>query len=318
MAKRTLPQSIPRGRIFPAQIAGYAMLRESRSNPNRSSSGAEQAVTEADPQARIAGVVALAHHGTEHHRAGATAALVGLNPGELSESQLLGLLRAYALTFIRLGEPTGTEREQIIASLDAHFPHSSKDVNTEMVRVLVYLQAPNVIAKAMKLIENRGEPEVPDWTELAGRNKNYGGRVLAMLANHPPTHEINYSFMLRSLRKGWTVDERRSYIQFINAAAKYPGGNSYGKFLTNVRNEVLGYMTNAERAAVADISGENFNPVPDFQITAPKGPGQKLDPRSRQQTHQRQRDPRRKLRERPQPLPRRRLRSLPPIRWPRR
>jgi len=33
-------------------------------------------------------------------------------------------------------------------------------------------------------------------------------------------------------------------------------------------------MSNEERIAVADISGESFNPIPDFEITPPKGPGQ--------------------------------------------
>ena len=228
---------------------------------------------ESNPQAAISGAVALARHGNEAHRDAQIDALLKLNPGELKESQLLGLLRAYALTFIRLGKPSEEQREQIIEELDAHFPHKSKDVNTELVRVLVYLEAPSAVSKTIELIANRGEPVVPDWTELAQRNKGYGGRVLALLENHPPTHEINYAFMLRNLRKGWTTEQRRAYIEFINASAKYPGGNSYGKFLTNVRDEVLGQMSNAERAKLADISGENFNPVPDFKITAPKGPG---------------------------------------------
>lgn len=235
---------------------------------------AARVLSETHPQAAISGAVALARHGNESHRDAQIDALLKLNPGELNESQFLGLLRAYALTFIRLGNPSEAQREQVIAELDAHFPNQSKDVNTELVRVLVYLEAPDAIGKTIDLIVSRGEPVVPDWTELAQRNKGYGGRVLALLANHPPTHEINYAFMLRNLRKGWTMEQRRAYIEFINAAAKYPGGNSYGKFLTNVRDEVLGNMSNAERAELADISGENFNPVPDFEITPPQGPGQ--------------------------------------------
>jgi len=234
---------------------------------------AAKVFSEQNPQARISGAVALARMGNESNRSAQIAALLELNPAELSESQFLGLLRAYALTFIRLGKPTAEQREQVIAELDPYLPNKSKDINTELVRVLVYLEAPKVIAKSIDLIVNRGEPEVPDWTELAGRNKNYGGRVLEMLANHPPTHEVNYAFMLRNLRKGWTMDQRRSYIEFINSAAKYPGGNSYAKFLGNLRDEVLGYLSNADRAALADISGENFNPVPDFEITPPQGPG---------------------------------------------
>lgn len=234
---------------------------------------AAKVFAEQNPQARISGAVALARMGNASHRDPLIASLLELNPSELTEAQFLGLLRAYALTFIRLGKPTAEQREQVIAELDPYLPNQSKDINTELVRVLVYLESPTVIAKALDLIANRGEPEVPNWTELAGRNKNYGRRVLDMLAKHPPSHEINYAFMLRNLRKGWTMDQRRDYIEFINSAAKYPGGNSYAKFLGNLRDEVLGYMSNADRAALADISGENFNPVPDFEITQPKGPG---------------------------------------------
>ncbi|QDU07783.1 family 16 glycoside hydrolase [Gimesia aquarii] len=234
---------------------------------------AKRVFTEKNSQAKISSAVALARMGNKSHRDAQIAALLKLNPAELSETQFLGLLRAYALTFIRLGKPTAAQREQIIATLDPHLPNKNKNINTELVRVLVYLEAPNVISKAIDLIANRGEPKVPDWTELAGRNKNYGGRVLAMLENHPPTHEVNYAFMLRNLRQGWTMDQRRSYIEFINSAAKYHGGNSYAKFLGNLRDEVLGYLSNADRAALADISGENFNPVPDFEITTPQGPG---------------------------------------------
>ena len=235
---------------------------------------ATKVFTEKNPQARISGAVALARRGDEKYRDAQIAALLKLNPGELNEAQFLGLLRAYALTFIRLGKPTAEQRQQIIAELDPYLPNKSKNINTELVRVLVYLEAPSVITKAIALISEQHTPEVPDWSELAGRNKNYGRRVLEMLANHPPTHEINYAFMLRNLRKGWTMDQRRSYIEFINSAAKYPGGNSYAKFLGNLRDEVLGYLSNEDRAALADVSGENFNPVPDFEITPPQGPGQ--------------------------------------------
>lgn len=235
---------------------------------------ADKVYEEDDDQARITGAVALARVGNESHQAELVSSLLELNPGKLSKDQLLGLLRAYALTFIRLGEPSEEQKEKVITELDGHFPHTDKDVNTELVRVLVYLEAPGVISKTIELISDRQEVVVPDWTELAKRNKGYGGRILAMLKDHPPTHEINYAFMLRNLRDGWTLEQRRDYIEFINAAAQYPGGNSYAKFLANVRDEVLGQMNNEQRAALADISGENFNPVPDFEITPPVGPGQ--------------------------------------------
>lgn len=236
---------------------------------------AERVLKEAEPQARITGAVALARIGDPaEYRQPLLDSLIELDAARLPDSQLLGLLRAYALNFIRLGRPTIEERERIIAELDPLLPHANADVNTELVRVLVYLEAPSVIGKTMDLIANRGEPEVPDWIELAGRNAGYGAKILEMLQNHPPSREIGYAFMLRNLKNGWTLKQRRQYFEFLNGAAKHVGGASYAGFLTNLRDEALGNCTNAERAALADVTGENFNPVPDFEIVPPKGPGQ--------------------------------------------
>ncbi|QDT07340.1 Cytochrome c [Rubripirellula lacrimiformis] len=237
---------------------------------------AERVSTEPNRQARITATVALARSGNPSHQAALLAALLDLDLAELDDAQLLGLLRAYALTFIRLGEPNAGQREQVIAALDAHFPHANKDVNTELIRVLVYLNAPGVIEKTIQLMAD-ADSAPPAWAANIDftSNPRYGSGIQKMLANQPPSHEINYAFMLRNLRDGWTMDQLRSYIQFINKAAEFSGGNSYGKFLANLRDEVLGILNNDQRAQLADISGEDFNPVPDFKITAPQGPGKK-------------------------------------------
>jgi len=234
---------------------------------------AEKAVLDPDPQTRITAIVALARMGNERHRAAAIGQLLELNPAKLTEGQFLGLLRAYALSFIRLGAPTDTERQQVIARLDPQLPHASADVTTELIRVLTFLRAPNVVGRTLKLIASRSKPELPDWAELASRNKGYGGSVMRMLENHPPRRELNWAFMLRNLKSGWTLQQRRDYFSFLNAVAKTSGGNSFPGFLTNIREEALANCTDAERTALADITGEDFNPVPDFAINPPKGPG---------------------------------------------
>ncbi|MGB7325101.1 MAG: family 16 glycoside hydrolase, partial [Rubripirellula sp.] len=236
---------------------------------------AKRVYNEPDVQARITAAVALARSGTDLHREPLIASLLELEPGKLDDSQLLGLLRAYALTFIRLGQPTA-QRDQVIAALDPHFPHANKDVNTELVRVLVYLDAPSVIEKTIPLLAD-AQPTPPAWATSIDftSNPRYGPRVQTMLANQPPANELNYAFMLRNVRDGWTMDQLRRYIEFLNKVAKFSGGNSYGKMLANLRDEVLGNLSNDQRAQLADISGENFNPVPDFTITPPHGPGRK-------------------------------------------
>ncbi len=121
-------------------------------------------------------------------------------PDKLEEGQFLGLLRAYALTFIRLGAPDETEKPKIIAQLSPHLPAKSANLNTELVRVLVYLDAPGIVARTMALITNPSKPEVPDWGELIARNGGYGGGIRRMLDNPSPSREIASAFMLRNVR----------------------------------------------------------------------------------------------------------------------
>ena len=237
-------------------------------------SWAESVLTEKNAQARITGAVALARSGTEAHRAKLIASLLELDPKQLSEGEFLGLLRAYALTFIRLGKPNAEEREAVIAELDPSLPNKSNDLNTELIRVLVYLKSPSVIEKGMALIAARGKPEIPDWTELASRNERYGTTVQKMLDNYPPVQEMRYAFMLRNLKKGWTMEQRRAFFEFLNVAAKASGGASFPGYMENIRAEALANLSDKEREALADITGENFNPMPDFEIAMPKGPGQ--------------------------------------------
>ncbi|MFV1995791.1 MAG: c-type cytochrome, partial [Verrucomicrobiales bacterium] len=245
---------------------------------------ADRVFAEPDPQARITGAVALARAGQPEHRAALLEALLELDPASLSDHQFLGLCRAYALAFIRLGHPTTSEREAVIAHLDPHFPSSggsgvdaNADRNTELLRLLVYLRAPGIIEDALTLIENRPPPKAPSWAKLAARSEEYGTPIAAMIDNPPPSREIGYAFLLRNLRKkdagGWSPGQRRRYFTFLNQAANHPGGNSYAGFLTQIRNEALGNCSNAEREAIADLTGENFNPVPDFEIHPVRGPG---------------------------------------------
>ena len=235
---------------------------------------ASRVYSEPNPQARITATVALARMGDPSHREPLIAGLLELDPAGLKTGQLLGLLRAYALTFIRLGSLPDDERQQILGELEPLLPHANDDVNTELIRVLTYLRSKVVAGKAMDLIVNRKPPVIPEWTTLASRNQGYGGTVIRMLENHPPTREVGYAYILRNLRQGWTVEQRRQYFTFLNEAAKASGGASYAGYLTRIRDEALGNCSDAERAAVQDLTGEDFNPVPDFEITKPSGPGQ--------------------------------------------
>ncbi len=242
------------------------------SQPNET--WADRLKAETDPQAIIAASVALARHGEAAHQPLVVSALQTLPFDALTERQKLGALRAYALTFIRLGKPTEDQRTSLITVLDPHLPNESANLNTELIRVLTYLESPTIVEKTVALIRNPRTPELPDWADIAARNPRYGATVKAFLEKAPPSREVYYTLMLASARQGWTTDARRASIELLNQAAKGEGGASFPGFLANIRELHLGAMSNEQRAAIADVSGENFNPIPDFEILPPKGPGQ--------------------------------------------
>lgn len=234
---------------------------------------ANQALRDPRPQARATAAVALARMGDESHRPQLLKALLEIDPSTISAETNLGILRALALAFIRLGDATAEERQMVADHLAPQLPNGDHRIDTELVRLLVYLQDGRVIEPAMALmLEGEREP-APDWGDLIQRNSNYGGTIRRMLENYPPTRAINYAFMLRNLRFGWTLEQRRAYYEFIIQAATYPGGNSYTGFLNKTREEALENTSEAMRVALADVTGETLGSAMEFEIKAPQGPG---------------------------------------------
>ena len=93
-----------------------------------------------------------------------------------------------------------------------------------------------------------------------------------MLADMPPSRAIHFAFVLRNVKSGWTLDQRKKYLQFFIDAAKRPGGNSYGKFLMQFREDFLASCTQAELIVLESLAGRSLLSAP-VVSTPPKGPG---------------------------------------------
>jgi len=231
-------------------------------------------LSETDPTTLINGAVALARQGKADAKSDLIAALNRIDIRSLSETQKLELLRAYALTFIRLGKPTNAERDAVVAKLDPLYPANSDDLNRELSRVLVYLRAPKVIDKTMKLLAKEKTSPKPNWATVLERNGRYGGAASKMLADMPPLQGLHYAFVLRNLRNGWTLSQRRAYYEFLQYAEKKPGGASYAGFINNIRKEAMANTSNAELKQLTDVTGKTVKGAPDLaKLPRPKGPG---------------------------------------------
>lgn len=234
-----------------------------------------RALAEADVQASIMAMIALSRQGTRQDLPPVLKRLAQLPIGSLPEQQQLATLRTYMLALIRLGRPNDRQRAALTARLDAIYPTRSSRSNTELARLLTYLQSSTVVPKTMALMAQREERPLPDWAELLKRNGNYGGPIAKMLADMPPLQNILYAFILRNATDGWTLPLRRQYFQFFNEAAKHPGGASYIGFLDAARAEAIEDLSPDERLSLASITGEPLIAEPPKGITDPVGPGRK-------------------------------------------
>lgn len=159
----------------------------------------------------------------------------------LSEDQVLDALRTYQLAFIRLGKdwkndgtgapaPSPEARQAVLKAIDSLYPAASGRVNHELTRLLVFLNAPNVAERAMALL--RGASTQQD--------------------------QLFYAFELRTLDEGWTPELRREFFSLLSLAEKkYRGGNSFKKFIDQIRNDAVATLSEDEKAQYAEVLAGN-------------------------------------------------------------
>lgn len=225
-----------------------------------------------DSQGLITAAVGLARTGQAADRGVILGAMNGLDWRALPRDQQLGALRAYALSFSRLGSPTPGERTAVLAQINAFFPAQDDALNAELCRVLCYLQAPEVVERTLKLMAVSEHNEMPDWAELASRNAGYGGDVLSMLHNMPAARNIHYAYCLRVVNGPWTEGQRRQLFEWFAASSGKSGGKSYALFIKQMEKDVLATATDAERTMVAGWNlGTASDPFKD--LPQAEGPG---------------------------------------------
>ncbi|HEX6986135.1 MAG TPA: c-type cytochrome, partial [Planctomycetaceae bacterium] len=193
-----------------------------------------KALAEDRTNALIQAAVALARAGTPlpagEKKALQADVLVRLNslPLErMTEEQVLDACRAYQLAFIRLGgKPEPPVVDQLVDRFDALVPAQSEAVNRELTTLLVYLEAPGVIEKSLRRLAEASTQQ----------------------------DQMFYVFTLRTLGKHWTPERRRTFFSWIqNAEATGRGGNSFGKFLQQIREDAKATMPPDQIAALSDV-----------------------------------------------------------------
>ncbi|MHC4994825.1 MAG: c-type cytochrome [Planctomycetota bacterium] len=224
----------------------------------------DRALSETAPGKLIAAMVALARLGEPSDQPATVEALGRVDVAALSEFQKIDLMRAYALTFIRLGAPDAEQAAAVAERLNPHYPDASLPVNREMARVLTYLQAPGFVDKTLGLMFSVKEEKVEIDIERLSRSDQYGLQVKGMAKAQPMTNQMHFAQMLSHAEDGWTLESRRAYFKWFNKAHDSNGGLSYRGFLANIKQDALSHTPDDQREALLPITGEKEQPKIDF------------------------------------------------------
>ncbi|HVS37872.1 MAG TPA: heme-binding protein [Gemmataceae bacterium] len=203
-----------------------------------------RALAEKQPEAALTALLALARSGDKTVQPDLLAALSSMPLGGLSEDQQLEELRVMQLAFIRQGPPPAEAARKVAAELDAEFPTKSEKVNHEIAQILIYLRAPHIAEKCLRLAAEAKTQE----------------------------DELFYVYVLRTLPIGnWTMEQRKEYFSYFTKDHKRPGhpaqllqwfadagrpygdGASFPNYMKHIFAEATANLSDAERKELAPL-----------------------------------------------------------------
>ena len=199
----------------------------------------DRALTEKDPQSALTALLALVRVSASDPvqrkpnevapppelRAQILKALDRLDWDSLPVPQKLDLLRVYELVIIRLGPLDSEAASHLIARLDPHYPARGRELNSELSKLLIALEAPSAAAKSIALLEKAPTQE----------------------------EQLDYALALRLLKTGWTRPLREAYFSWFLKAASYKGGSSFGGFLRKIKADAVANLDSEEKVALRPI-----------------------------------------------------------------
>ncbi len=181
----------------------------------------EKALTEENSIARMHALLGLIRLGDKSLQPRILEALDRIDWAKLTTSQRIDLARCYQLAFIRLGDADAGTKTRVGKRLDAFYPSNDRDLNAELCKLISYLEVPGGIAKSLALVKKAPTQE----------------------------EQIDYIFAMRTIKTGWTMQQRADYFDWFHLAATYRGGNSFQKFMANIRTEAINWSLSADEKA---------------------------------------------------------------------
>jgi len=217
-----------------------------------------RALEETDPEAALTALLAVARLGGVECQADLLRALAKFPFTQLkSEAQQLEKLRVIEVSLSRQGKPAPELAAGLITELSPLYPAKTIPLNRELCEILLALDAPDTIARSLKLVAAATTEE----------------------------EQLTYIFNLRTITKGWTPELRRRYfgwwlpgqhavqhpddlLRWFQEAGRDPtDGSSYLDFLVTIRHTAISAVPPQELAAIQPVLDSWAEPLPQLHTS---------------------------------------------------
>jgi putative heme-binding domain-containing protein len=228
------------------------------------SSWQQRVLSEEEPVRLMQGGIALARHGSKQLKDPLLSQMIKIDYGQLSPMQQVDLLRAVEVSLARMGMPSASVKQQLVDYLNPHFPADNEVLNASLSKILVHLDAPQVIDKTLALLkeDNSSAPAeaaaATDPADLIMRNPQYGLDIAKMLKDIPPAQQTYYATVLSKKESGWTDENRAAYFKWFYNAFDFEGGNSYIGFIDKAREFALTHVPADKFDFYNEMSGDSL------------------------------------------------------------
>ncbi len=176
------------------------------------------------PQAVVQTALGLARLEKTEHREKLFGNLKQLDLAKLDASTRLDIVRALQLVSIRLGDPDGQLREDLLSKLHAAVPATDLRFNQEAAQLLVRWNSPLAAQKVFPLFQKATTQEA----------------------------QVSFAACLRLVKSGWPSGAREQFFRWFLREEFNKAGN-LGKFIADIRKDSIAALTDEEKLALQPI-----------------------------------------------------------------
>src|SRR5262249_32760827 len=132
------------------------------------------------------------------------------------------LLRAYQVTYARLGKPDAASCAKAAQHFDPLYPQTDPILNRTLCQILVFLDSQSIVAKTLGLVAAaRDDAAAIASDTLLARNPNYAKAVEGAHTSRPNLQQIALITALRNARAGWTPELKKTYFSWFPRAQEW-------------------------------------------------------------------------------------------------